>query len=121
MPGRPVDGQPGAGRAAGDLLAHAQVPPGPRGRASPAVPAPPATGDSHVLLPSLSDLAADLLPGVPHALALVRVGLAELADLGSDLADLLLVDALNDKPGGGLHPQRDPVRRGDRHRVAEPE
>jgi hypothetical protein len=42
---------------------------------------------------SLPDLAPDLLAGVPHALALVRVGLAQLAQVRRDLADLLLVDA----------------------------
>src|SRR5690349_2158379 len=93
--------------------------PRPRGRAGAGLPAPPALGgDSHVLLPSLSDLAADLLAGVTHALALIRVGLAELANFRGDLADLLLVDSLHDEPGRGFHPQRDPVRRDDRHRVA---
>src|SRR5215469_18184045 len=118
MPGRPVDGQPRARRGAGYLLAHPRVPPGPRGRPGRGGTAPPLLGDSHVLLPSLSDLAADLLSGVPHALALVRVRLAELADIGGDLTDLLLVDALHDQPGGRLHPQGDPVRRVDRHRMA---
>src|SRR5712691_8937184 len=73
------------------------------------------------LLPSLSDLAANLLALVPHALALVRVRLAELAYVGGDLAHLLFADALDDEPGGSLDPQRDAVRRGDRHRVAEAE
>src|SRR6266851_2961739 len=40
------------------------------------------------LLPSLSDLAADLLALIPHALALVRVRLAELAYVGADPDDL---------------------------------
>ena len=44
-------------------------------------------------LTSLSDLAADVLARVAHALALVGLGLAQLADVGGDLADLLLVDA----------------------------
>ena len=52
------------------------------------------------LLTSLSDLAADVLAGVAHALALVRLGLAELADVGGDLADVLLVDALDRELGG---------------------
>src|SRR6202034_2954604 len=73
------------------------------------------------LLPSLPDLATDLLTLVTHALALVRVGLAELADLGGDLADLLLVDALDDEPGGRLDPEGDSLRRVHRHRVAEAE
>src|SRR5690606_25686983 len=49
--------------------------------------------DSHESLTSLSDLAADLLAGVTHALALVRLGLAELANLRGGLSDRLLVDA----------------------------
>ena len=47
----------------------------------------------------LAFLAEDLLVGVFHALALVGLGLAELADLGGDLADLLLVDAGDDDLG----------------------
>src|SRR5215469_11537161 len=122
VPGGPVHGQPRAHGRTGDLLAHAHVPPLSRIRARGGLAAPPALGgDSHVLLPSLPDLAADLLAGVTHALALVRVGLAELAYVGGDLADLLLVDPLHDDPGGGLHPQGDAVRRIDRHRVAEAE
>src|SRR6185437_9067621 len=73
------------------------------------------------LLPSLPDLAADLLALVTHALALVRVGLAQLAYVRGDLAHLLLVDALDDEPGRGLDPEGDPLRRGHRHRVAEAE
>src|SRR5262249_22706403 len=72
VPGGPVHGQPRPGRAAGDLLVYAQMTPCPRGRAGAGLPAPPALGgDSHALLPSLPDLAADLLAGVTHALALV--------------------------------------------------
>src|SRR5258707_12767052 len=58
---------------------------------------------------SLSDLPADVLALVADALALVRLGRAHLADLGGDLSDLLLVDALDD----------DLVRRGDLERDAE--
>ncbi len=39
----------------------------------------------------LAFLAEDVLVGIFHALALVGLGLAEFADLGGDLADLLLV------------------------------
>src|SRR4051812_1103910 len=46
-------------------------------------------------LTSLSDLASDVLAGVPDALALVGLGLAELADVGRHLAHQLLVDALD--------------------------
>src|SRR6266566_5771081 len=74
-----------------------------------------------ILLPSLSNLAADLLALVPHALALVWIGLAELAYVGRDLADLLLVDSLYRQPGGCLDRELDPVRRLDRDRVAEAE
>src|SRR5574338_428661 len=41
----------------------------------------------------LSFLAEDVLVGVLHALALVRLGRTEPADFGSDMPDLLLVDA----------------------------
>src|ERR1700683_2258373 len=81
----------------------------------------PGPGASHDLLTSLPDLAADYLALVPHALALIGVGLAELADLRGHLAHHLLVDAFHDKPGGGLDPGVDPFGGGDRHRVAEPE
>ena len=58
-----------------------------------------ALGDLHTvchgLLTRLSDLAADDFALVLDALGLVRVGLAQLADVGRDLADLLLVDALD--------------------------
>src|SRR5262245_24159614 len=48
------------------------------------------------LLRRLAGLAADVLIGVPDALALVRLGLANLADVGRDLADQLLVEAAHD-------------------------
>src|SRR4051794_35759825 len=54
-------------------------------------------------LRGLAGLLPDELALVPNALALVRLGLADLADVGGDLADLLLVVA----------PDRDPRRRGD--------
>src|SRR5690242_13420633 len=44
-------------------------------------------------LTGLSDLAADVLACVTHALALVRLRLAQLADVGGNFADQLLVDA----------------------------
>src|SRR6188472_3978548 len=44
-------------------------------------------------LAGLAGLAADVLAGVAHALALVRLGLAGRADLRGDLADEFLVDA----------------------------
>src|SRR5262249_31288689 len=119
------DDQPRPHRAARDLLAHPQVPP--RARGSPAGGAAPAAhvrsrpGARHVLLTSLPGLAADLFARVSHALALIGVWLAQLADVRGDLADLLLVNALDDEPGGGLDPEGDPFGRADRHRVAEAE
>ena len=53
-------------------------------------------------LTSLSDLAADVLAGVADALALVGLGLAQLADVRGDLADQLLVDALTTPSRVGL-------------------
>src|SRR4051794_30209649 len=72
-------------------------------------------------LTSLSDLAADVLAGVAHALALVGLGLAELADVRGDLADQLLVDALDAEVGRVLDGERDALGRleGDRVAVAE--
>src|SRR5262249_17278540 len=117
--------QPGTRRAPGDLLPYPEVATrarrGTRGGAAGDAAVRPGPGARHLLLPSLPDLAADLLALVPHALALVRVGLAELAYVGRDFADLLLVDPLDHEPGGRLDPQRDPLRRGHRDRVAEPE
>src|SRR6476469_1079360 len=57
-------------------------------------------------LTSLSDLAADVLARVAHALALVRLGLAQLADLGGGLTDELLVDALDAELGRTLDGER---------------
>ena len=73
------------------------------------------------LLARLPDLAADDFALVTHAFALVGVGLAQLADRGGDLADLLLVDALDPEPGGRLDSEGDALRRLHRHRVAEAE
>src|SRR5271166_3920433 len=81
----------------------------------------PGLGASHDLLTSLPDLAADLLALVPHALALIGVGLAELADSRGHFAHHLLVDALDDEPRGRLDPERDALRRLDGHGVAEAE
>src|SRR5688500_12179432 len=65
------------------------------------------TVDSLMSLTRLSDLAADLLARVPHALALVRVGLAQLADVGGNLTDQLLVDTGDGEAGRGLHREGD--------------
>src|SRR3954453_9025771 len=58
-------------------------------------------------LTGLSDLAADVLAGVTDALALVGLGLAELADVGGHLADELLVDARDAEPGRAVHREGD--------------
>src|SRR5882757_2339816 len=50
-------------------------------------------------LAGLAGLAADVLAGVAHALALVGLRLAGGANLGGDLADQLLVDA-DDREAG---------------------
>src|SRR5579872_6558163 len=129
MPRGPVDDQPRPARAAGYLLPDPQMPPDAAGRAL-AGAGPHATGGpgerpglcaSHDLLTSLPDLAADDLALVPHALALVRVRLAELADARGHLADELLIDALDDEPGRRLDAERDALRRTHGHRVAEAE
>src|ERR671922_1488646 len=60
-----------------------------------------------LLLGGLAGLAADLLARVADALALVRVGPAQAADLGGDLADLLLFDPLDGQPGRRAHLELD--------------
>src|SRR4051812_40826682 len=70
------------------------------------------------LLTRLPDLELDEFALVADALALVRVGLAQLADVGGDLADLLLVDAAYDELRRALHLEADALGGQDRHRVA---
>src|SRR5258705_10610356 len=53
-------------------------------------------------LAGLAGLAADLLAGVTHALALVGLRLPRRADLRCDLADELLADADDREAGGGF-------------------
>src|SRR5262245_11334027 len=74
--------------------------------------------DSHALLTSLSDLAADDLALVAHALALVRVRLAQLAEISGNLADPLLVNAVHVESGRGVDLERDALGRLDQHGVA---
>src|SRR6187397_2827790 len=69
-------------------------------------------------LAGLAGLAADVLAGVAHALALVRLGLAGRADLGGDLADQLLVDADDREAGRVLDLERNALGRVDLDRVA---
>ena len=73
------------------------------------------------LLTGLAGLADDVLALVADALALVRLGLAEVADLGGHLADPLLVDATHDDLRGCRHLEADAVGCGvvDRVAVAE--
>src|SRR3954466_3093680 len=68
-------------------------------------------------LRGLAGLAQDALVGIPDALALVRLGLADLADVGRDLADQLLVDAPHRHPVRSRDLERDAVRGLHRHRV----
>src|SRR3954452_18231000 len=119
VPAGPGDDQSRPDGRAGQPLADPQVATAARGDLALA----PLHGQSHDLLTSLSDLAADLLAGVPHALALVRVGLAQLADVRGDLADLLLVDALDREAGRAVGGEGDALGRphGDGVAVAERE
>src|SRR5690242_20566444 len=66
----------------------------------------------------LAFLAEDVLAGVLHALALVRLGLAEGADLRRHLADLLAVDAGDHHLGRLRRRDRDAVRDRIDHVVA---
>src|SRR5579885_764036 len=58
----------------------------------------------------LAFLAEDVLAGVLHALALVGLRRTETAQLGGNLADLLLVDAGDDDLGRLRRRDRDPLR-----------
>src|SRR6476646_7137723 len=69
-------------------------------------------------LAGLAGLAADVLAGVAHALALVRLGLAGGPDLGRDLADELLVDADDREAGRVLDFEADALGRVDLDRMA---
>src|SRR5881296_3923513 len=51
-------------------------------------------------LAGLPGLAAHVFASVANAFALVRLGRADLANVGRDLPDLLPVDALDRDPGG---------------------
>src|SRR5207302_5731214 len=58
-------------------------------------------------LAGLPGLAQNLLALVANALALVRLGLATLADVGGDLAHELLVGAAHREAGGRLNDELD--------------
>src|SRR5215204_321651 len=74
--------------------------------------------ETAISLTSLSDLATDLFARVPNALALVRLRLAQFANVRSDLADPLLVDAQHREPSRRLDVERDALRGADLDRVA---
>src|SRR4051794_21897834 len=95
VPGRPRHDETGPDRGAVDLLTDAQVSAGPRTAAQAGC-----LRCAHGLLARLSGLAANDLALVADTLALVRLRLADLADVGGGLADLLLVDAGHDEAGG---------------------
>src|SRR5690606_13408406 len=77
------------------------------------------SSESHGLLTSLSGLAANDLAGVAHTLALVRLGLAKLPNVGGHLAHLLLVDALHGHLGVAFNGKGDAGGRVDRDGVRE--
>ena len=105
-------GQAGPGRGARDVLAHPGVAPdAQRALALAAV--------GHGYLAALPALRMHAFAGVADPLALVGLGLAELSDVGSHLADLLLVDALHDDAGGRGDLEGDALGGVHRHRVGE--
>ncbi len=73
---------------------------------------------AYFFLPSLRTIRSS---GIFHALALVGLGSAELADLRRDLADRLLVDARHDDLGRLRHRDGDAGRRLVDHVMAEAE
>src|SRR5215471_15681745 len=70
-------------------------------------------------LACLAGLALHALAQVAHALALVGLGLADLANVGGDLANRLLVDAAHGDPGRRRYLELDALRRLDAHRMTE--
>ena len=62
-----------------------------------------------------------MLTRVANALALVGLGLAQLADVGRDLADQLLVDARHSQLRRALDGEGDPFGGLERDGVGEPE
>src|SRR5207342_1133028 len=73
------------------------------------------------LLAGFAGLAQDALAGVLDALALVGLGLADAADVGGDLADDFLVDAVDHDLGRHRHLERDAFGRLHVDRMAETE
>src|SRR5450631_1950468 len=114
VPARTRHNQARTQRGPVDPLAHAQVTTTTRG----ALALGALDDQCHGLLTGLSDLAADLLACIANALALVRIGLAQLANVRGDLADELFVDALDREAGGVLNDEGDALRRLDGDRVA---
>src|SRR5437764_8363895 len=69
----------------------------------------------------LPGLALYVLAGVADALALVGLGLADLADVGGDLANSLLVDAPHEDAVGRRNLEADVLGRVDDDGVAVPD
>src|SRR5260370_32409986 len=68
----------------------------------------------------LAFLAEDVLPRVLDALALVRLGRPERADLGGDLSDFLAVDPAYPDPGRPRRHDRDHLGRRLRRPAPQP-
>src|SRR5690242_19298438 len=62
-------------------------------------------------LPGLTSLHAHPLAGVANALALIRLRLANRANIGRDLAHHMFVDAGDAELGRAIHGERDALRR----------
>src|SRR5690606_18718358 len=95
VPARAGHDETGTLGRSGETLADAQVAAAARGHLALGA----LDDHRHGLLTSLSNLATDVLARVADALGLVGVGLAQLADVRSHLADELLVDALDREAG----------------------
>src|SRR5205823_6053011 len=104
VPGRTGDDEARAGGTAGNLLPHAEMAAAARRTAQHR-----GLRGAH-LLACLSGLATDDLALVADALALVRLGLADLPDVGGGFADLLLVDPGDDETCRCLDREADALR-----------
>src|SRR5205807_1069866 len=78
---------------------------------------PPVASLSSPLLRRLPGLALHALSGIADALALVRLGLANLANVGRNLTDELLVETAHDDTRGLRNLERDARGRLDSNRV----
>src|SRR3990172_9337301 len=108
------------GTRPGAAAAPTRPPCGGPGRGGERAPSAWSSHPSGGTLRGLTGLLAHVFVLVADPLALVGLGLADLADVGGDLADLLLVVAAHHDRGGRGGFELDPIGRGHVDRVRVP-